>query len=136
VCSPRVEIDGMCRISRRGGRLWCSGGGWRCSLVHGRRSDGGSRGDDEVRAHKHGRPTFIGARTPRSPGRARLGGAAAGVAALGFWPMGLMRALRLGRAGMGRSGSGLRARPGRIGFCYFPNLFLMRKQFQKNIEIV
>jgi hypothetical protein len=48
--------------------------------VHGRRSDRGSRGDDEVRARMHGQPPFIGVRTPRSPGRARPGGAATGVA--------------------------------------------------------
>jgi hypothetical protein len=53
MCSPRVEIDGRRRISRRGGRWLCSGDGWRCSLVHGRHFDGGSRGDDEVRARAH-----------------------------------------------------------------------------------
>jgi hypothetical protein len=50
------------------------------------------------------------------------------------WPMGL------GGLG-GRAGAGWvepmgSAQSGRVGFVFFSNLFLMRKQFQKNLEIV
>jgi hypothetical protein len=43
--------------------------------------------------------------------------------------------LATGPAGAGQGRSGLQARPIRIGFV-FSNLFLMRKQFHKKLEIV
>jgi hypothetical protein len=91
-----------------GGALEAAGG---AVSVHGRRSGGGSRGEARgklsLALYKGADPEEPRARMPRRGGGRRGG--------LGLWP-------KVGWASpdvAGWSGSGLRARPGRIGFVFF-----------------
>jgi hypothetical protein len=84
-----------------------------------------------TRLNRGADPKVSQARTPRRPAAARrpdhgrLG--QMGLGGPGGWA----------GADAGRSGSGMRARPKRIGWVlFFSEFILMRKQFQKNLEIV
>jgi hypothetical protein len=145
-CSPgrgkRLRRRGWTSRSRRWRRL-ALGGDDRdestsaahrpAAQLHGRRRrscGSGGAGQGELR-HAAERTCYIGARDARSPRHARLGGGGARGGCLGQRLMGLTRAGRAG-ADLGRA-FGLD--PVRRDL-FFPNLFLMRNNSRKNLEIV